>query len=77
VTDHSWRDDAACLEQFTDMWFPDRGHWTDANTMAVSVCRECPVRAMCLEAALDDPEQIGIRGALTGQQRSKLLRRTA
>jgi len=77
MTDHSWRDDAACLEQFTDMWFPDRGQWTDSNSLAQRMCLECPVRAMCLEAALDEPDQIGLRGGLTGQQRSKLLRRTA
>lgn len=72
MTDHSWRDDAACLGQFTDMWFPERGQWTGANQWAQRMCLECPVRDLCLQAALEEPEQIGLRGGLSGQQRNKL-----
>jgi WhiB family redox-sensing transcriptional regulator len=73
MTDHSWRDDAACLEQFTDMWFPLRGQFTDENEMARTICKSvCPVRAQCLADALEEPEQHGLRGGLTGQQRRRM-----
>lgn len=71
-------DDAACLDQFTDMWFPVRGQFTDENEMARTMCQTvCPVRDQCLQAALEEPEQHGIRGGLTGQQRNRLKGRAA
>lgn len=72
MTDHSWRDDAACAEQFTDMWFPPKGPMHPEHRMAMRMCWECPVRQQCLEAALQDPEQYGIRGGVTAKERRQM-----
>lgn len=73
MTDHSWRDDAACVEQFTDMWFPAKGPMAAENHMAMRMCWSCPVREQCLTAALQDPEQYGIRGGVTAKKRRRMV----
>ena len=68
-----WRDRAACRGYPTDWWFPtaDRIPTKKHTTEALALCAVCPVRANCLEFALQFPshELPGIWGGLSGRQR--------
>ncbi|MFH9072728.1 WhiB family transcriptional regulator [Streptomyces alboflavus] len=72
-----WRDQAACADTAVD---PEIFYVNDAIRDAAQieqarrVCDRCPVRAVCLTAAYDEPEEWGIRGGYTPRQRSNLLR---
>ncbi|MBA2512795.1 MAG: WhiB family transcriptional regulator [Solirubrobacterales bacterium] len=66
--------EAACRDvPDPDIFYPSSGHTGDA---AKAICKECPVRAVCLEWALDTGELYGIWGAHTAKER-KALRRAA
>lgn len=70
-----WMDDAACRgAEHPDLFFPAEKDRTGAKA-ARSACRPCPVRAECLEYALDIDERYGVRGGLTPNQRSHILNR--
>jgi WhiB family redox-sensing transcriptional regulator len=69
------RDEGACRDAADpDEFFPTRrelgGH------MVVIFCRLCPVRADCLQWALDHGEE-GVWGGMTERQRRKLMGRPA
>lgn len=71
-----WRDDANC--QGTDLaifFHPDgeRGRERqDREAKASRVCRNCPVRAECLNEALTNNYTYGVWGGTTEQQRRRL-----
>lgn len=76
---HSWRDDAACRD-LPAPFYPD--HTTgDAYAPALAICRDCPVRAACLEAALamegagDARSRYGVWGGTTPEDRARMMRR--
>ncbi|WP_102508157.1 WhiB family transcriptional regulator [Sanguibacter massiliensis] len=81
----AWIDDAACRGVDTEVFFPPErigrggGHGYDARP-ALALCRACPVRQACLDAALDEEKNApsstyGIRGGLTQDERRQILRR--
>lgn len=55
-------------------YFPDKGVPSRA---AKAVCRRCPVREECLDAALERDELFGIWGGLSRAERAALKRRRA
>jgi hypothetical protein len=57
-----------------DIWFPEPTN-KRAIAQAVELCAACPVRAACLEYALDNNIGFGVWGGLTANRRSKLPRR--
>lgn len=70
---------ALCAQSDPDAWFPDDGDRHGAR-LAARICGGCPVRADCLEAALERGEQHGIWGGTTPRERLALrqaARRTA
>jgi WhiB family redox-sensing transcriptional regulator len=69
--DDSWRDDAACRGEDTDMFFPAPSDVVTA-AKAVAVCDTCPVSDACLRDALETGEQHGIRGGLAPHRRRQL-----
>lgn len=71
----TWRADAACArpEHRGLDWFPGRG---EPTRHLKAVCATCPVRAECLDAALDAGEHHGIWGGLSERERRN-VRRTA
>lgn len=88
----TWQDGAACVEHDTDVFFDDiwpvddNGNTSrlpddDALTVAVAVCRRCPVRRECLMHALaaevGEPLQrrFGLDAGLTPEQRFSLQHR--
>ncbi|PWG66787.1 WhiB family transcriptional regulator [Bifidobacterium callitrichidarum] len=69
-----WREQAACRNEDPELFFPlpnDRG----SEEKAIAICETCPVKADCLQAALNEQDQFGIWGGLTAEDRRSLLRR--
>lgn len=65
----SWRDEAACRGQDPAIFFPERG---GDVTMAVSFCERCPVRESCLAEAMQNREEFGVWGGVSGRARRTL-----
>lgn len=76
--DSSWEQDAACRTADPEAWFPITG----TGAPAIRICRQCPVRQACLDAAMAEENGLpvdhrhGIRGGLTRKQRYALARKT-
>ncbi len=75
VVDDDWREDAACRYPphgvDADDWF---ALWITLDDRArvervKAVCDDCPVRAQCLDYALDTRQPYGIWGGLTTHER--------
>ena len=64
-----WADHANCRETDPELWFPPDG---SAGRVAVTICRECPVRSECLEFALTTHQDFGVWGGLTNAERNQL-----
>ena len=66
-----WVDQAACAGVDPDLFFPDRGaSLADARR----VCAGCPVRAECLEYALEAGEKFGVWGGTSEKERRAMRR---
>lgn len=71
-TDDDWRQDAACRDLDTNLFFPA----TDEEAgRARAICATCPVREECLEFALATHQDDGVWGGLTETERRRLRRR--
>lgn len=78
VTPEDWRDDAACRDTPTGMFFDMWGH---NERDAKRLCAACPVKAKCLDAAMRAEKgvrevryRIGIWGGTNGDERAALER---
>lgn len=70
--DVSWMRRAACANTpglVDSMFFPERG---ESTAEAKAICRQCPVRAECLEYGLG--EFWGIWGGTSEQERRRIRR---
>lgn len=68
----AWRQDAACRELDTAIFFPE----SDADAdFAKAVCATCPVREACLEFALITRQDDGVWGGLDENERRRVRRR--
>jgi WhiB family transcriptional regulator, redox-sensing transcriptional regulator len=67
-----WRQEAACRDLDTAIFFPE----TDEEyAAALAVCATCPVRESCLEFALVTRQDDGVWGGMTENERKRLRRR--
>ena len=67
-----WKDDAQCVGQPVDVFFPERG---ESTAEAKKLCAGCPVTQQCLEYSLSTvPVMPGVWGGLSDQERRKLKR---
>jgi len=66
----SWRDEAACLDVDTDVFFPAKG---DRPVEALAVCAVCDVRAECASWALEVRPQIGVFGGMLPRDRHHVV----
>ena len=71
ATRPAWHQHGACRGADPNLFFPERG---DSVKEAKAVCPRCPVRAECLEYALENHESMGIWGGLSGRERRQLSR---
>ena len=68
-----WEDDALCRQTDPEAFFPEKG---GSTRQAKAVCRECPVRAECLNYALDQGDGLfGIWGGKSARERLLMRRR--
>lgn len=68
----TWRDQALCAEVDRDWFFPEKGdNWGSAKR----ICALCPVKAECLEDALENNEEWGIWGGTTDHERREIKAR--
>ncbi len=72
--DTAWQDLALCAQTDPHAFFPDKG---GSAREAKRVCRECEVKAPCLEYALSNDEGFGIWGGLSERERRNLKRGSA
>jgi WhiB family transcriptional regulator, redox-sensing transcriptional regulator len=66
-----WRHRAACRDEDPELFFPvsETGPGARQTAQAKVVCARCPVRAECLEYALENGLDHGIFGGLTERER--------
>ncbi|MEU6341861.1 WhiB family transcriptional regulator [Streptomyces sp. NPDC046977] len=74
--DQTWQERAACRSTEhnpvdPDIFFPQPDE-IDKITGAKSLCAQCPVRRVCLDAALEAGDTHGIRGGMTEEEREPL-----
>ena len=74
--DDDWREKASCRSTSQDLFFPvgNTGDALDQIEAAKAVCLACPVRAACLQFALETNQEDGIWGG-TGEDERRRLRR--
>lgn len=75
----NWRDDALCLQFYTELFHPERGGDVREGKQ---VCARCPVRERCLQEALRleqtrGAQVTGIWGGTTQRERQRMLGRRA
>lgn len=80
MKDHTWRDEAACHDGWTDDFFPDE-HGPMERYVINKFCDNCDVRTACLEFAMQtegdvtERNRYGIYGGMTPRARAKLAQR--
>jgi WhiB family redox-sensing transcriptional regulator len=74
VTD--WRARGACISADPDLFFPvsTAGLSRRQEARAKAVCARCPVRADCLQFALDSAQPYGVWGGLSELELARLRR---
>ena len=79
TTAPEWHEQGACRDfdfkaAGIDPWHPEgTGRPArDGVRLALTICAECPVRQLCLDEALADDQQYGIRGGMTAPARARL-----
>lgn len=73
----AWMDDAACINEDPELFFPPSGQ---SSLAARKVCKGCPVAKQCLEYAIrceSGSPGFGVFGGRTPEQRRKPTRRRA
>lgn len=72
-----WAARGACRHSDPELFFPvtDIGPSAAQLVRAKAVCRQCPVRAECLEFALSSGQAFGVWGGTTQDERRLIRRR--
>ena len=65
---NEWREDAACRDLDTAIFFPETD---EATAAAKAVCATCPVREACLQFALVTRQDDGVWGGLDENERRR------
>lgn len=72
----AWRLRAACRDSAPELFFPvgATGLALEQIERAKDVCRRCPVRAECLDFALETNQEAGVWGGTSEEERRGLRR---
>lgn len=65
----AWQRDAACRGSDPALFFTERG---ESTAEAKAICAGCPVRAECLEYALETDQRHGLWGGLSERGRRRI-----
>lgn len=72
-----WWEDASCRTESAELFFPPmrapRHEKRAAERKAKRLCFSCPVRAECLEAAIEGEERHGVWGGMTSRERRRMF----
>lgn len=71
IIDGDWQAHAACQGTGPEVFFPERGQQYSTVRIAKAICARCPVRAQCLNFAVETGQKYGIFGGLTERERRK------
>jgi WhiB family transcriptional regulator, redox-sensing transcriptional regulator len=75
VSELEWQIGAVCRSEHLEIFYSSE---PDEMREAVRLCRRCPVRGACLDAAVERGEWFGVWGGTTERERRRLIRaRTA
>jgi len=69
--DAEWMDKGLCKDVHPSVFFPSDGVGVE---VARRICAECPVKALCLEYALQSRIDHGVWGGASERERRRLLR---
>lgn len=75
ITLPAWMDDAACVDENPETFFPPTGQ---TGHRARQICKRCPVATQCLTFAIETEDGSpgwGIYGGTTPEQRRKAARK--
>lgn len=61
---------ALCGQIEPDLWFPEKG---GTSSPAKKICHSCIHESECLEDALSQPHQTGIRGGKSDRERKRII----
>jgi WhiB family redox-sensing transcriptional regulator len=79
ATDYSWMDNAECRGKDLILFFGPDGERQPEREIrerrAKAICMRCPVRAECLDGAIDRNDKHGIYGGLNEDERAVERRR--
>ncbi len=80
--DRSWQPVALCRGNHSHLFFPPstaerKDERERREARAKSICSVCPVKAQCVEYAMEIREPYGIWGGLTESERRTILARAA
>lgn len=64
-----WMASALCAQVDPDAWYPEKG---GSIREAKRICGLCPVKAECLEYALDLDDRFGVYGGLSERERRRI-----
>jgi WhiB family transcriptional regulator, redox-sensing transcriptional regulator len=72
----NWVELGSCTREDPELFFPvgTSGLAAEQTARAIAVCRACPVRAICLEWALDTCQDAGVWGGLDEEERRQIRR---
>ncbi len=72
-----WIERARCIGEEPELFFPvgSTGTALEQTTRAIAICRECPVRAECLEWSLDTCQDAGVWGGMGEEDRREERRK--
>lgn len=71
MSELEWQVSAACRTESLEIFYSGE---PEHVREAVSLCRQCPVRGTCLEAAVERGEWFGVWGGTTERERRRLIR---
>jgi WhiB family transcriptional regulator, redox-sensing transcriptional regulator len=71
VSNPEWQLRAACRSTTLEIFYSTEH---EDIRQAIAMCRRCPVRRSCLEAAVDRAEWFGVWGATTERERRRMIR---
>lgn len=71
VGDPLWHERAACRGDSVELFFSEES--ADIRA-ALRLCRSCPVRQPCYEAAMTNREYFGVWGGTTERERRRVFR---
>lgn len=72
--DLEWKQLGLCSQVDPDLWFPEKG---GSAREPKRICQDCPVRAQCLEYALETDQRFGVWGGTSERERRKIKRASA